>query len=406
MKRAFAMAGCVLLSPPTLAAETVVKPIVDLRVRYEGVEQAGIAREAEAFTLRARAGVEVSSGAFGWLAELEGTEALGDNYNSGLNGNLGYPVVADPENLELNRLQVQYKGFANTVLTAGRQRINLDDQRFVGSVGWRDNEQTFDALRMEWTGPGQSKLSKLKLDASYAWSVRTIWGKDGAGTRPPEIDGDNVFASLAYPTALGTLSGFAYLVDQDETAVFGRRLSSQTYGTRLAGTRAFESAKLSYALSYARQSDYHDNPNRYAADYWLADASVDVGAIRLGAGYEVLGADAGLALTSVQTPLATLHKFQGWADKFLTTPPNGLRDLYCSAGWNRKQLGKLSNVSVSAVWHQFESDRLAQDYGSELNLVAAARIGKFNVLAKYADYRADQFATDTHKAWLQAEWVY
>ena len=47
---------------------------------------------------------------------------------------------------------------------------------------------------------------------------------------------------------------------------------------------------------------------------------------RIGGGYEVLGADDGAALTSFQTPLATLHKFQGWADKFLTTPPNGIRE--------------------------------------------------------------------------------
>ncbi|MDR6841861.1 alginate export family protein [Pseudoxanthomonas sacheonensis] len=400
------MTSGLLLSAPALAAETTIKPIVDLRLRHEGVEQAGLARDAEAITLRARAGAEISNGVFAFLAEAEGTAAIDERYNSGLNGKTAYPLVADPENIELNRVQVQYKGFANTMLSIGRQRINLDDQRFVGAAGWRDNEQTFDAARVEWTGPGQSKLSKLKLDASYAWSVRTIWGKDGVGARQQAIGGDNFFGNLSYPTAWGTLSGFAYLIDQDEAAVSGRRLSSQTYGVRLAGARPLAAAKLNYALSYAGQSDYHNNPNHYSAEYWLADTSVDVGAFRLGAGYEVLGADAGLALTSFQTPLATAHKFQGWADKFLTTPPNGVRDQYFSFGWNRKQFGKLSNVSLNAVWHRFGSDRLSQDYGDELNLIATAKIGKFNLLAKHADYRADQFATDTRKTWLQVEWSY
>ena len=100
------------------------------------------------------------------------------------------------------------------------------------------------------------------------------------------------------------------------------------------------------------------------------------------------------------------HKFHGWADQFLTTPPDGLHDAYFSLGWNRKQLGKLSNVGVNAVWHRFDSDRLSQDYGDELDLIATAKVGKFNLLAKYADYRADQFATDTRKTWLQVEWSY
>ncbi len=402
MQRVLAMTACLSLSLPALAADTAVKPFLDLRVRYEGVEQAGLVRDAEAYTARARWGAEIVNGAFAFLGELEGTAALGDNYNSGLNGKTTYPLVADPKNLELNRLQVQYKAGANTVLTAGRQRINLDDQRFVGAVGWRDNEQTFDAARVEWSG-----ASKLKLDATYAWRVRTIWGRNGAGARPSAIDGDNGFATLSYPTPWGTLSGFAYLIEQETLAVSGGRLSSQTYGARWVGSRAFgASSKLNYALSYAGQSDYRNNPNDYAADYWLADASIDFGAFRIGGGYEVLGADAGLALTSFQTPLATGHKFQGWADKFLTTPPNGLRDGYASFGWSRKQWRALSNVSLSAVWHRFDSDRLSQHYGDEWNLLAAAKLKKFSLLAKYADYRADRLATDTRKVWLQAEWAY
>ena len=86
-------------------------------------------------------------------------------------------------------------------------------------------------------------------------------------------------------------------------------------------------SSLAYALSYARQSDFHRNPNAYAADYWLVDLGLNVSAWRLGLGYEVLGADRGLPFTSFQTPLATLHKFQGWADKFTVTPPNGIQDL-------------------------------------------------------------------------------
>ena len=71
---------------------------------------------------------------------------LNDNYNDGLNGKTRYPVIADPDNTELNQLYVMYAPSAAIRLTLGRQRINYDNQRFFGASSWRQNEQTFDAL--------------------------------------------------------------------------------------------------------------------------------------------------------------------------------------------------------------------------------------------------------------------
>lgn len=398
---------CLLLSifcaSPALADPVKFKPLADARLRYEGVDQDGLPRDASAITARLRGGFEATSGDWSLLAEGEGTLSIEKQYNDGLNGKTAFPIVADPENIELNRLQVQYRGIPKTLITAGRQRINLDDQRFVGSVGWRQNEQTFDAARIEWTG-----LPKFKADLIYAWSDRTIWGVDGFGSRQQAVRGDNFFGNFAYATPYGTLTGFAYLVDQDEAVISGFRLSSQSYGLRFAGaTPLSPKVKLNYAASYARQSDYHRNPNDYSADYWLIDGSLDVDGFKLGGGYEVLGADAGMALTSFQTPLATLHKFQGWADKFLTTPPNGIRDLYGSLGYSMKELFGMDLVSLQAVYHRFDSDRLDQHYGDEIDLLVSAKFRKrFTITAKYADYDAKAFATDTQKLWLQLEWVY
>ena len=163
--------------------------------------------------------------------------------------------------------------------------------------------------------------------------------------------------------------------------------------------------KLSYQLSYARQSDYHRNPNDYRADYYLADASLDIHAARLGGGYEVLGAAHGIALTSFQTPLATGFKFQGWADKFLTTPPNGVRDLYGSAGYGWKKLGRIDALTFQAIYHDFRSDRLGQHDGTEWDLLTTAKLGRTTLSARYAEYHAKAFATDTRKFWLQADWA-
>jgi hypothetical protein len=389
---------------PALADEVAIKPIIDARLRYESVDQTGLLSDADAATLRMRAGFEAKQGKFAILAEAEGTLALSEKYNNGLNGKTTYPVVADPQNIELNRIQLQYTGLPKTVVTLGRQRINLDDQRFVGSVGWRQNEQTFDAARVEWTG-----IKGVKADVTYSWSNRTIWGVDGIGVRQQAVSGDNVFVNLGYKTRIFSLTGFAYLVDQDEAVVQAFRLSSQTYGARATANIPLGKAKLGLLASYARQNAFHHNPNNYSADYWLGEATADVAGFKLTAGYEVLGADAGVALTSFQTPLATLHKFNGTADKFLVTPPNGLRDLYFGASKAFK-IKTLPGLNAGVTWHQYKSDRLSLNYGTEWNAQAGFKIGKkLGLLAKYARYDRKGVAdfagdADTDKFWLQLEY--
>ena len=402
MQYACAAALLAGVAAPVYAQPLSVKPIIDTRLRYEHVDQQEFDRDAAAATARLRAGAILSTGDWTLLAEGEATLAISERYDSGVNGKTGFPIVADPENVELNRLQLQYRGLAGTLVTAGRQRINLDDQRFVGSSGWRDNEQTFDAVQLEY---GDTK--SLKADLIYAWSVRTIWGIDGRDSRQQAIGGNNVFATISYPTVLGTLSGFAFLVDQDEARVQGFRLSSQSYGIRLAGSRKLSPAvRLNYALSYASQSDHHRNPNSYRADYWLVDLGIDLGAAKLGLGHERLGADKGLPLTSFQTPLATLHKFQGWADKFLVTPPNGLRDFYASGGYGWKSVAGIDAINAAVIYHRFDSDRLDIAYGSEWDATVSAKRGRWTATAKLADYRAKSFASDTRKIWLMLEWAY
>jgi hypothetical protein len=400
MKRFIPAAALLAAASPACADTVQLKPMIDLRVRYENGEQDGIAADSNALTARLRAGVSANEGPWSALVEAQGLLTIGGQYYDGLHGAATRPLINDPQNIALSRAQIQYRT-RDLSITAGRQRIMLDDERFVGFAGFRQNGQTFDAVRTEWT-----PLKGLKADVSYVWGVRTIWGMDGFGARQQAVSGDNVLANLSYATPIGTVTGFAYLVDQDEAAVQGYRLSSQTYGARFSGSRALgKSAKLSWQASYATQSDYHRNPNNYRADYYLIDATLDVAAWKLNGGYEVLGAARGVALTSFQTPLASLFKFQGWADKLVTTPPNGVRDLYASIGYGVKQIGPARGVTLQAVYHHFDSDRLSQHEGDELDLLASARFGRTSLSVRYADYRADTFATDARKFWLQLDWL-
>ena len=372
-----------------------IKPLLDARLRYENVDQPAL--DAEALSLRLRAGAEARVGRLSILAEAEGTADLVDHHNAfpfALPGEKQWrpsrAVIADPANIELNRLQFQYTGDQATV-TLGRQRINLDDQRWVGSVGWRQNEQTFDAVR------GEAKLGPVAADLTYAISQRTIFGTD-AGPRTA-LDGDFVFAGLS--SKLGPVEGklFAYLLDYDERFVVAN--SSQTYGLTLSTAVPLGGkTKLSLRASYARQSDFAGNPFDYAADYWFFEAGTSVAGFSLTGGWEKLGSDNGRGL---QTPMATLHKFNGWADVFLTTPARGLEDAYVSLG---RKFDKFKGLNFAIAFHQFDSAAGNVEYGTEWDASLGFKLGRAAFLAKFADYDAQDFGVDTRKFWLQAEWAF
>tara|TARA_R110000824_G_scaffold390760_13_gene587861 strand:- start:24290 stop:25564 length:1275 start_codon:yes stop_codon:yes gene_type:complete len=385
--------SALLCAMPVKADDVKWTPITDFRLRYENVDQAGTAKKADALTTRLRAGLEVEKGDFTALVEGEGTWALHENYNSTVNGNAAYPVIADPENAEINRLQVQYSGIDKTTITAGRQRINLGNQRFVGSVGWRQNEQTFDAIRVEST-----ILGPVSADITYSWSDRTIFGRD---SNIRSISGNSLFATLGTSIDPINLEAFAFLIDQDETG--RRQFSSQTYGLCASGKFDLaEDTNLIFATSYARQSDWKNNPNSYDADYWLVDTTLTYKKLGLTAAYEILGADTGAASTSFQTPLATLHKFQGWADKFLTTPASGIRDLNVGASYALGKVGILGPVKLLGAFHQFDSDLGSLDYGHEWDAQIVAKPRQdITIITKYADYTADTFSVDTKKLWIE-----
>lgn len=382
---------------PAAGERLQLKPVLEARLRVESVDQGPL--EADAVTLRLRAGAEARLGKLSLLAEGEGTIAPADGYSafpfasSNRQRRPGYAVVADPESVELNRLQLQFKSDAATV-TAGRQRINLDDQRWVGSVGWRQNEQTFDAVRVEARG------GPLTVDVTYALSQRTIFGSD-AGPRTA-LGGDFLFAALAGKAGPLQAKLFAYVLDYDEPIAFAN--SSRTFGGTLdwssprAGPR-----RLGVRASYARQFDHGANPTDYAADYWSLEASGKAAGFDLVAGWEQLGSDGGRA---VQTPMATLHKFNGWADLFLTTPPAGLRDAHVSVGKTFRGSRALPGLNATVVFHKFGSAEGNFDYGTEWDASAGFKLGKVGVLVKYADYNAMDFGADTRKLWLQAEWAF
>jgi hypothetical protein len=382
---AFAATG----DPVPIGDGITLDPILAARLRYELVDQDTIAASADALTARVRAGLELKLSGFAILAEGESTLGIVNDYNDTIPGNglEPFPVVADPQNVELNRLQVSYMD-KGTGATIGRQRIVLDNARFVGNVGWRQNEQTYDAVR------GQAKFGIFSLDATYSISQRTVFGVDSPSEH---FDGDLVFLNGGVDTKSIDAKAFAYLIDYDSRLAF----SSQTYGVLVTGEVPIAGlGKLTGLASYAAQGDYGDNPVAYDADYINAQLGLAFSGFALTAGYEELGSDGGVA--AFQTPLATLHAFNGWADLFLTTPATGLRDYY---GGISKTFAVpfLPGLKADLTYHEFDSDFGGLEYGSEWDAAIGFRLGPVGLLAKYANYDAGGFAADTEKFWLQAE---
>lgn len=379
--------------PVKVADGVTIDPIIDGVLRYEHVDQPDLNLDADALTLRLRAGAEVKAHGFSVLGEAEGTIAIVDHYNDTIAGNHGYlgaepySVVADPQNVEVNRLQVGYAGKLGSI-TVGRQRIIQDDARFVGNVGWRQNEQTFDAVRV------QGKLGPVVLDSTYSISQRSIFGADSPNKY---WDGNLVLLDGGVKLKGITVKGFAYLIDYDTRLAF----SSQTYGAMAQGSLPLGGkAKLDFLARYATQSDYGANPTDYKADYINGELGVSVAGFGLKGGYEQLGSDNGVA--SFQTPLATAHAFNGWADLFLTTPAAGLQDIYGSVSKGFGDVGALKGVKAAVIYHKFDSDVGSVDYGSEWDAVVNFKVLNYAVLVKYANYNAAKtFGTDTEKLWIQ-----
>lgn len=388
---------------PLTGAIGEARLLADLRLRSEAVDQDPLGEDASALTLRGRLGFETGR-AWGTslLAEGDFLWPLVGDYNSTTNGNTAYPVVADPEAYELNRLQLVNTTLPGTTITLGRQRIALDDHRFVGNVGWRQNEQTFDALRVV-----NRTLASVTFDVSYVNQVNRIFGPEGVnGPNDGRFTGDTFLANVAWQLPVGKLTGFGYLVEFEQAPV-PQRDTTATYGVRLQGEKPAGRVKVEYIASWATQRDRGNNPLDFSNDYLLAELNGTFRQYTLGAGYELLEGDGTKGFT---TPLATLHKFQGWADKFLGTPASGLSDLYVNLGYARKGVGPLETLSVTGSVHDYESDIGSIDYGSEINLQLAAKYRRFTGTLKFADY--DAAATtplavrDTRKLWAQLDYVW
>lgn len=382
------------ISPASAEEPDTVDPITpyaDVRYRLELVDQEGLPEDAVASTLRLRTGLKSAEWqGFSALIEGETIVRLGPSeYNDTINGRTSYPVVADPSDVVLNQAWLRFKPAKEIELTAGRQAINFDNQRWIGSVGWRQNDQTLDLARAT-----VQPVKGVKVDYGYAWRVNRIFGPDS----PQGVWRDNnihiVHVNLeAKP--VGTVTAYGYFLDLPDAPLS----SSKTVGVRLTGEHKLPGkVKLLYTAEYANQRDIGPNPHDFSLDYLLLEPGITVGPVTARVGWEELE---GNGVSALQTPLATLHAFNGWADKFLSTPANGLRDFYGDVVINLPTIGPVREANTRVQYHDYNSTHGGLSYGSEWGVMFTAPLAKqLSASFKFSRYNADQFATDTDKFWF------
>ncbi len=382
----FSLISTGAVSVPSYAADTIAdafkegKAFGNFRLRYEDAEIGDV--DGTAMTLRTRLGFKTADiSGFSGLVEFEDNRVvLGeDEYNVGLAGvNKGAAEISDPEFTELEQA---YLAYTHGGLTAklGRQVLTLDGHRHVGHVGWRQDRQTFDALNVVY-GAGD-----FKANLSYVYKHNRIFGE------VRDVDADTILVNLSYNTAFGKAVAYGYQVAPEATQ------EMDTYGVSFTGKTSGDVPFL-YAAEYATQDNKTANVD---TDYMMFEVGTVLSGFTFKIGQETLGSDDGMG--NFVTPLATLHKFNGFADVFLggtfnsNALPNGLVDTYVSA------VTKYKGVALKAFYHTFESDEGGMDYGDEIDLVAATKFGSFTTGIKYAAFSGEGARPDVDRLWLWVE---
>jgi len=373
---------------------------IDINYRYENVNQdvvttptlnglpaAAQPKTANANTIRTRLGLlsPIFHGLQGFV-EYEGTHALQSDYNNGRGNKPEYSIIPDPGYNELNQMWLSYTGVPDTAIKGGRQRIKFDDDRFIGNVGWRQLETTFDSVLIT-----NQSIKNLTVNVGYIGNVQTF-------TSTTENINAPILNANYSLDEYGNLIGYGYWLDYTDPDKYQQ--SNQTYGIRFINSKKpktfYDHYSLLYTAEWSYQEDYQHSTPYQAHRYNVMGGFTAYNFSFEGAMEQLNGSGAN---RTFDTPLGTNHAFQGWADLFLVTPNDGIRDVF---GTVSVKFMENDSLVLSGIYHDFSDDTSRIHYGKEWDFQAVKKFGKhYSVLAKYANYDADRYATDTQKIWVQ-----
>ena len=424
------------------------KNLTNFRLRYEHVDQDGLAvapvannelKNANGVTLRSLVGWQTAPfHNFSFAGQLIGVTKFMDDFNDRKNNltevdKAGYAIIVDPNHFDINQLYVDWTGIKNTRFRLGRQQVNLDNVRFIGDIAFRQVMQVFDGVSIL-----NKSLPDTEVYLAHYEQVTQITTK--------QRDGDLEIANLKYlisPTE--TIVGYGYFSNFDDlgfgNAWFGAGAlnnngvnnaladqSNKTFGLRLDGVHPFNpNLRALYTAEYAKQTDYADGDKRIDAHYYKLGGGVGIDNFSIRVDQELLSSND--SQYAFQTPFGTNHLFQGWVDKFLVTPRQGIKDTFVTANY------KYADILFFADYHVLSSDedfntvgggtaRNGSKYGTEWNVAATYNWTK-NIMTKfeYGKYSEDDHYAaganvannvagnrnrirDTEKLWLTAMYTF
>ena len=393
------------------------KSMTSFRLRYEYVDQDAKAEKGNALTLRSLIGWQTAPfHNFSIGAQVIDVSKLENRYDDRALGDPEpgkgqHPIIADPDNTDINQLYVDWTGIRNTKFRVGRQQVNLDNVRFVGDIGFRQVMQVFDGVSVI-----NKSIPDTEITVAHFDRVKQI------NTRLRSGDLDIVNAKYRISpsesvTAYGYFNNFNDLGFNAANGLgAGADASSKTLGLRLDGAHGFTPEwKGLYTAEYAKQDEYSGGDNRIDAHYYKLGGGAMYKSWFVRFDHETLSSNDGQY--AFQTPFGTNHLFQGWADQFLVTPKQGIKDNFVTFG------GKpISDLTLLAEYHVFDADEnfakfgggFGDQYGKEFDVSAMYSVSaKFWVKAEYANFQEEDriaLATgrkpDVEKVWLTAMYTF
>lgn len=357
------------------------------RLRYETVDQDNLRQNAKAMTLRSVLGYSTGEvNGFSATVAVEDVRTVfgQDEFDDKVAGRTQFSVVADPESTELDQAYLQYK---NDLLTAkfGTQVFTLDGHRFLGHVGWRQDWLTFDALSLVL-----KPIDNLTVTTAY------LYGRNGILADTADQKSKDIIVNAAYNVgSTGKLVAYSYLLEEDDAVP----VSNDTYGISYEGAVSLDALKVLYGVEYASQTSNDGKLGSIDAEpsYTRLELGAVVSGVTVKLMHETLGSDNNVGFA---TPLATLHKWNGWGDQFLNTPGQGLVDA------NVRLITTVGPGKLMVIYHDFSADKGAagvDDFGTEVDVDYTVKFGKkYSLGVRYIDYSAEDIKVDTQKLWLSA----
>ncbi len=383
---------------------------IQIRPRYEHVTVDNSPKDdANALTVRTAVTVKLKSlfgvKGFNGLIEAANVGALIDDYSP---QKPNYELVADPPITRFSQFAVTYTKDKTTFI-GGRVYVTIDDHRFIGNVLWRQMYQSFGVLAVS-----TKAVKNFNILLAGIYERKGITDALNADWR---LDKMPIVLDVNYSAHKSLrIKAFAYMITDVH----------DTFGLKASGKIKLGDLKLSYLGEYAMQ----DSP--YALDNASNNPDIDANYYRLSIGAYSQGFFGNVMYThfdgkdtgedkGFSTPLATLHKFDGWADVLLAGAGNGfdygMNEIAFTIGYKKPDFG-----NIMLVYLIFRSDMepadpaVGKDIGKELDFQYTKKLTKhLSFLAKAAFYKADDgYFTggnlkgnhDVTKYWLQLNYTY